>query len=182
VARALGIDGPLYLRQRARLEEAYLAALADEMSAPDDSRRILPGVEPLLDLLRERPEVTLGLLTGNIERGARTKLEAFGLNRYFAGGGFGSDHEDRREIARLARVELSRRAGVGFADRSVVVVGDTALDVDCARANGFTSVAVASGWGSRESLELADPDSLLPDLSDLEHSMAALGLSGSTVG
>ena len=182
LAQALGIEPDRFAREREHLEQAYLKALETELAKPEGGGRLMPGVKPLLDVLESEPGVYLGLLTGNLERGARTKLEPFGLNGYFSGGGFGSDHDDRREIARLARLELSRLTGVGFTDRAVVVIGDTALDVDCARANGFTSVAVASGWGSRESLELAGPDTLLPDLTDLPRSLEALGLSSSAPG
>ena len=49
-----------------------------------------PGIPALLERLAAEPRVTLGLLTGNIERGARMKLEPAGLNRYFSFGAFGS--------------------------------------------------------------------------------------------
>src|SRR5881628_1176251 len=42
-----------------------------------------PGVPRLLERLSRDPRVTLALLTGNIERGARMKLEPPGFNRYF---------------------------------------------------------------------------------------------------
>ena len=60
--------------------------------------------------------------------------------------------------------------------QQVVVVGDTELDVDCARAHGFRAVAVLTGWSSREALEAAGPDALLGDFSDLAATLRALGL------
>ena len=43
----------------------------------------------------------------------------------------------------------------------VWVIGDTPMDVRCARAIGARAVAVATGWHSRERLATAAPDLLL---------------------
>ena len=136
------------------LVQHYLAALDLELSRPDPRRRVLPGVRELLEAL-SAAGIHVGLLTGNIEAGARRKLEPFGLNPFFPGGGFGSDSADRREIARIAHRRLAALAGRDYAPDDVVVVGDTEQDVDCARANGFRAVAVESGWVSRAALEAA---------------------------
>ena len=121
----------------------------------------------MLATLQRRPAVHLGLLTGNIEPAARLKLEPFGLNGFFADGGFGSDDADRREIARIAAAKLSTRCGIEFSGSQVTVVGDTEHDIDCARANGYRSVAIDYGWTPREALEAARPDGLLDDFLDL---------------
>jgi phosphoglycolate phosphatase-like HAD superfamily hydrolase len=147
------------------------------MARPDPRRRLLPGVRGLLDALAARPDVHLGLVTGNVEAGARAKLAPFGLNAFFRTGGFGSDHADRREVARHAAERVALHAGISLEASRVVVVGDTELDVDCARANGFRAVAVLSGWSTEELLRQAGPDVLLPDLADLPATLAALGLS-----
>ena len=162
--------------EAAHFERAYLAALATEMARPDGRRRVLPGVGVLLETLSVHPDVHLGLLTGNVEAGARAKLAPFGLNAFFPTGGFGSDHPDRREVARHAAARVALRAGIAAEVSRVVVVGDTELDVDCARANGFRAVAVLTGWCSEEALRAAGPDVLLPDLADLAATLRALGL------
>ncbi len=177
LAAACGIAPAELESSAAALADAYVQALTQEMQTPDPSRRLLPGVQRLLEHLDGRQDAHLGLLTGNLERGARQKLEPFGLNRFFPGGGFGSDHADRREIARIARQNLTRLTGIPFEPRAVVVIGDTEHDVDCARANGFRAVAVKTGWASPESLESARPDALLHDLSDRKLALEALGLT-----
>lgn len=176
IAREAGIPQERFLERRGDLDRAYLAALRDELARPDQRRRVLDGVIPLLDDLVARDEVHLGLLTGNTESGARLKLDAMGLGRYFEGGGFGSDDPDRVVIARIARERMCRHAGVAFAPERTVVVGDTELDVACALANGFRAVAVASGWIPRERLEVSGADVVLPDLADLAAALRALGL------
>jgi phosphoglycolate phosphatase-like HAD superfamily hydrolase len=173
---ALGVDERRQRERWAELLETYLAALEDEMERSAASRRVLPGVPELLEALSGRHGIYLGLLTGNLEAGARIKLSPFGLNRYFSGGGFASDHPERPEIARLARDKLSRAFDVRFSSDRVVVVGDTEHDVTCARANGFRAVAVESGWVPREDLQRSNPDALFEDLSDLAATMRALGI------
>lgn len=176
IAREAGIAASEVEARYTELQETYLHALRKALTTPNPRRRVMPGVRPLLDILTGRPDVFLGLVTGNIEEGARVKLEAFGLNPYFVDGGFASDHPERNEIARIAHERLSRRAGFRFPADRVMIVGDTELDIHCARANAFRAIAVVSGWVPRERLEAAGPDTLLPDLSDAEAVLAAMGL------
>jgi phosphoglycolate phosphatase-like HAD superfamily hydrolase len=176
IAHEAGIAAAEVETRYAEFQGVYLRALRDELALPNPRRRVMPGVRPLLDTLASRPDVFLGLVTGNIEEGARIKLDAFSLNRYFADGGFSSDHPERTEIARIAHQKLSRRAGFHFPADRVMVIGDTEMDIQCARANGFRSIAVPSGWVSREDLVAAEPDTLLPDLTDAGAVLAAMGL------
>lgn len=177
IAREIGIAPDRLAARYPEFQRAYLQALRAEMGRPDPRRRVLPGVPALLEDLAARPDVFMGLVTGNIEEGARAKLEPFGLNGYFADGGFSSDHPERREIARIAHERFSRRAGFRFPPDRVMVVGDTELDVACARANGFCAIAVESGWVAREVLEAARPDALFGDLTDAGAVLGAMGLS-----
>jgi phosphoglycolate phosphatase-like HAD superfamily hydrolase len=175
LSREAGISDGLYRSRRDELHDCYLEHLRAVMRRDDPRRRILPGVLPLLEDLDSRSDAHTGLLTGNLEAGARIKLEPFGLNRFFPDGGFSSDHCDRREIAAIARDKLSHRYGIRFSSSSVVVIGDTVHDVDCARANGFRSIAVETGWVRRSSLEAADPDTVFEDLTDLQAVLRAIG-------
>jgi phosphoglycolate phosphatase-like HAD superfamily hydrolase len=179
IALAAGLAHDAIEARYAEFQRTYVAALRHELAREDraDKRRVLPGVRTLLDALHPRPGTWLGLVTGNIEDGARAKLATFDLNRFFPDGGFSSDHPDRVEIARIAHERLCRRAAVRFAPERVAVVGDTELDVACARANGFRAVAVASGRVDRERLAAAGADAVLSDLSDLDEVMRALALS-----
>jgi len=176
IAREAGIPATEVEARYTELQESYVRALRSELAVPNPRRRVMPGVRPLLDILTSRPDVFLGLVTGNIEEGARAKLDAFALNGYFVDGGFASDHPERNEIARIAHERLSRRAGFRFPADRVMVIGDTELDIRCARANAFRAIAVVSGSVSRERLEAAGPDTLLPDLADASAVLAAMGL------
>ncbi len=138
--------------------------------------RVLPGVVPLLDRLAVLDNLFTGLITGNLETGARIKLKPFDLNRFFPAGGFGSDHSDRREVARIAAEKLNRHHGITVPPCRVVVIGDTEHDITCARANGYRAVVVQYEWVSKQRLLAAEPDHYLPDLTDIPHVLNTLGL------
>jgi phosphoglycolate phosphatase len=146
-----------------RLTAAYLRHLPGCLASHNG--RVLPGIALLLDELRRR-QVPLGLLTGNIRAGARVKLGHFGLYEQFTFGGFGDRHLDRDDIAREALEEVKQRLNGQHAPERIWVIGDTPLDIRCARAIGAQAVAVATGWHSRDELAAHEPDLLLTDLSD----------------
>jgi phosphoglycolate phosphatase-like HAD superfamily hydrolase len=120
----------------------------------------LPGVRALLDALR--PHVTLALLTGNIERGARLKLSGPALNDYFPFGAFGSDSPRREDLLRIA----VQRSGHRFSGRDVVIIGDSIYDVRCGRPHSATTIAIASGKTSAEKLRAENPDHFFASAED----------------
>ncbi len=147
-----------------RLRDGYLRHLPACLA--NHAGRVLPGVAALLEHLAERGGVAVGLLTGNLRDGARLKLGHYGLFHHFAFGGFGDEHHDRDDVAREALAALRCHHGDCIPLERVWVVGDTPLDVRCARAIGARVAAVATGWHPAEELAAAEPDLLLADLSD----------------
>ncbi len=147
-----------------RILDAYLRHLPESLAR--GSGRVLPGIAELLGQLRHRGDVAVGLLTGNIRAGARIKLGHFGLFDHFAFGGFGDDHLDRDDVAREAMREVRARFDGEVTPDRIWVIGDTPLDVRCARAVGARAVAVTTGWHTREQLAAHAPDLLLTDLAD----------------
>jgi phosphoglycolate phosphatase-like HAD superfamily hydrolase len=125
--------------------------------------------------LKGRDDVVLGLLTGNVRAGARVKLSHFRLYDYFPFGGFGDDHFDRDDVAREALAEVQRRFDGAIRPERIWVIGDTPLDVRCARAIGARAVAVATGWHTAEELDQHRPDLLLADLADPAPLLACWG-------
>lgn len=149
----------------------YLRHLEQEVAA--DPGRLYPGVTELLDALAAERDVYLALGTGNLEPGARIKLEPHGLNPYFPVGGFGSDSESRPELIRQGIAKAQAYYGLPGFDQ-VVVVGDTPLDIDCGKANGAATVAVAQSRYSTDALRAAGADLVFPALSDVPRVLAAL--------
>ena len=145
-----------------RLREVYLRHLPRYLHAG----RVLPGIADLLAQLAGRSDVAIGLLTGNVREGAKAKLGFFGLYDYFAFGGFGDHHLDRNDVAREALAEVRCRFNGTVQPERIWVIGDTPLDIRCARSIGARAVAVATGWHSLAELSEHQPDLLLPDLSN----------------
>lgn len=158
-----GID-PTLANQR-RLHDAYLAELPGQLKLRGGL--VLPGIHELLAALRNRPDVVLGLLTGNVRAGARVKLGYFGLWEFFTCGGFGDDHFDRDDVARLALREVQTHLAGPIDPTDIWVIGDTPLDVQCARAIGARAIAVATGWHPIEELAACAPDHVFVDFADL---------------
>ncbi len=152
---------------RRRFLEGYLRRLPEHLKNAT-GKGVLPGITYLLNHLGGRELVAVGLLTGNVREGARLKLEHYGLYHHFSFGGFGDEHHDRDEVAREAWHVVRERFGPAVLCENVWVIGDTPMDVRCARAIGARCLAVATGFHPVEELAASEPDLLLPDLSDPE--------------
>ncbi len=170
---AVGVD-----KQRI---ESSLPLIYDRMEA--EARHLFaqhditpcPGVNALLSTLRARPDVLLGLVTGNIARTAPLKLQAAQIDpNQFRVGAYGSDHEDRNQLVLLAMRRASELTGQPFTGEQTVVIGDTPADILCARAGGAKAIAVASGWHGRNTLAQYHPDYLFDNLVQTEDILTAL--------
>lgn len=150
-----------------RVLDRYVKNLAVELDTNRTSS-VLPGVFETLDALARDPAVSVGLLTGNIARGASLKLRAHGLDGRFAFGSYGDDAAARADLLPIA---LSRwRKACGGKDvrmEDVHVVGDTVHDVAVARAHGARAVAVGTGvpYQDRAELLATQPDWFFEDLA-----------------
>ena len=134
---------------------------------PEDlSDRLSPGVVNVLEELRGRSGVVLSLVTGNLERIARVKLARAGIGDFFGGahGGFGSDDEDRAALPGIARARAGRD-GEPYPREDTVVIGDTPLDIACARADGVRCVAIATG--QYRPADLGDADAVVTSAREL---------------
>ena len=154
----------------------YIENLNYELRAPDrKAPRTLAGVGKLLDALEARSDVVLGLLTGNIERGARLKLDAVGIEfSRFRVGAYGSDHERRPQLPAIARERCRRQTGAFLNGADVVVIGDTPDDLQCGRSIGASAFGVATGRFSVSELLEHKPVAAFEDLSDTEDVLEAI--------
>ena len=131
--------------------------------------KVLPGVHDLLRSLRLLPEPPLiGLLTGNIRLGGELKLRRFGLWEEFAMGAFGDDHEDRNRLAAIAHQRVGERLGRSLEGGEILIIGDTPLDIACARAIRARCLAVATGGATHSVLAEHQPDWLVHSLHGLD--------------
>lgn len=149
-----------------RFQRAYFEHLPRHLSRKDGI--MLPGVPELLAALHELEHVSMGLLTGNLEQGARLKLQHFGIDHYFPWGGFGDIHPDRNDVARSALASARAWHREPLDENKFWVIGDTVHDVTCGRAIGAKVIAVDTGFCDTARLKAAGPDYFFDDLSQTE--------------
>lgn len=156
------------------LWQRYVANLRREMR--HTTVEALPGVHALLRRVEEAGgDVVMGLLTGNIEEGARIKVEAAGLGwDRFQVGAYGSDHADRPELPAVAVRRARERTGVEYAGKEIVILGDTPFDISCGAHLGVRTIAVATGGHPAEELATHSPDHLFRDFTDVDAAWAAI--------
>jgi phosphoglycolate phosphatase-like HAD superfamily hydrolase len=157
-----------------RFLEGYLGHLKGELALNDG--RLLPGFPRILEALSRLPNVAIGLLTGNLRRGAELKLKHYGVMEHFAFGAFADDSHDRNKLGPFARERAREAHGVDFAPGDIYIIGDTPHDIACAKAIGARGVGVATGRYPRAALEAAGADFVFDDLSDVERVIRRLGL------
>ena len=144
----------------------YLSFLREELTAVDNFQ-VLPGARELVRTLDRQDNFLLGLATGNIEEGARLKLERAGLEPFFSFGGFGSDAENRTELNQIA-TERGRQTIAPDDPERVFTVGDTPRGIIHGKEAGATTLAVASGNYSLDDLRSHDPDLAVASLHPIE--------------
>jgi phosphoglycolate phosphatase-like HAD superfamily hydrolase len=169
-ARALELAGVSASEAQARgFRARYVALLQEEIQQPGTGHHgVLPGVEPLLEVLDAMPDVHLALLTGNYRAGARIKLGRFGLWERFPWGVFGDDAADRNALVPIALARAAEREVPVPAPGHVVVIGDTAFDVECAKAGGVRAIGVATGGTTTDGLRQAGADLVVDDLTSVD--------------
>jgi len=153
--------------------DEYVAGLAKLL--PQLQGRVLPGIREILERLKPRRDRILGLLTGNLRRGAELKLTRYGLWQFFEFGAFADDHHDRNKLGAFARHRAQKKHGHDFGSAQIDVIGDTGHDIACGKAFGARTIAVATGNWSRERLQACHPNFFFEDFSDVDAVMDTLG-------
>jgi len=153
-----------------RLHQEYLKHLPYYVRASlrRGDYHVPPGLKALLKHLGRDPDILLGLGTGNMEKGARIKLEPSGFNAYFMFGGYGSDSFHRPVLLKKAVARARKFAHKPFARGDVFVIGDTPLDVAAGKKAGFKTVAVGTGFAEWKDLVASKPDHLARDYRNLK--------------
>lgn len=148
-----------------RVLAAYVEALREEVRAvPDSQYRVHAGMHEAIALGKERG-AAVGLGTGNVQVGARVKLERVGLHGAFSFGGFGCDAELRAELLAIGAERGAAALGVPLRECSVVVIGDTPKDIAAAMAIGARSIGVGTGRYSADELLKSGADCAFADLT-----------------
>lgn len=153
----------------------YLAILEKNLKQADRTVTIMPGIVELIDAVEAEDDTTIGLLTGNVERGAILKLGAAGIDHMrFVVNAYGCDSEIRNELSPLACRRHDEIFGIECEGDDVVIIGDTPADIECGKPVGARTIAVATGRYSVDELKAHSPTAVFADLSDTRNVMATI--------
>jgi phosphoglycolate phosphatase-like HAD superfamily hydrolase len=171
---AAGHSGPHDERRVEAVCERYVALLEDELASAT-GMQLLPGFPAIFDRLEATAGVVLGLLTGNLERGARLKLTAVGVDpERFRVGAYGSDSGHRPDLPAIAADRAAPLFGRAPTGAEVVIIGDTPADVACGSGIGARAVAVATGSYGIAELAASGAHVVFRDLGDTDAALAAI--------
>jgi len=134
----------------------YLALLEQEYPLADD-HHLFPDALVLLNYLARMP-VRLGLITGNMQRGAQVKLAPYRLDSFFTFGVFGDEAADRNALPPLALQKVKCQFEEEFHPAEVLIIGDTERDAAAARVNNMRSVIVIRRSEWRDLILAEQPD------------------------
>ena len=147
--------------------EAILDAMRHDVVSQRNKMDLwtMPGIEEALRHLAAHGAL-LGLATGNLEVIGWTKVEQVGLRQWFRFGGFSDRFSVRSEMIAEAASKARSMSSKGE-QATVCIVGDTPRDIEAAKANDLSVIAVATGNYSFEELEAFAPDVCASNLADL---------------
>ena len=151
----------LYLELKTR----YLAGMQERLEPGHVS--VYEHVSHCLSFFKDR-HYHMGLLTGNFKEVAAHKLGVAGYRDYFTFGAYGCDHADRNLLGMAARENYRQLHEHDAEPNDFIIIGDTPLDIECARYFGCRCVSVSTGHYSREELDAHEPDLLLDTLEGPE--------------
>jgi phosphoglycolate phosphatase len=155
--------------------ERYVTHLEAELAAQGHETTLLPGVVELIEALDRDPGVMLGLLTGNVARGAHLKLRSAGVDPgRFVVGAYGSDAYYRPLLPAIAAGRVRAMSGWDPRGPEVVIIGDTPADVTCGAGIGARPVAVATGSYSVDDLTAAGAAAVFSDFTDTQSVVEAI--------
>jgi len=131
---------------------------------------VYPGIYALLESLKASG-LPLFVCTSKREDFTLRILEKFELSRYFvavyADTVGGLQHSKTALLRRLLEEQSLDPA-------TTLMVGDRKFDIEAARTNGLTSIAVTYGYGTSEELEAACPDHICHVVEELLPLLCAL--------
>ncbi|HEU5381202.1 MAG TPA: HAD hydrolase-like protein [Ktedonobacteraceae bacterium] len=173
------------LRLHEITEECALERMAEAIKAienyfveheEEDECLLMPGAYELLSELKER-HVPLGLLTGNVEGVAWRRITKAGLREFFDFGAFGDLAYKRVDLIPIARQRAREQCNIDAPLADFVIIGDSPLDVACAKAMGISSIAVGAGVFSSEALMATEADLVVGSLQERQKILSFLKLA-----
>lgn len=167
-----GFDHPV-----ASLVEGYKTAFQALRLAGTVAVPLYPGARAAIDELRQRPDVMLGLATGKSRRGVAAMIDMHKLNDIF----MTIQTADTAPSKPHPGMVLQAMAETGIAAANTVVIGDTAFDMQMARAAGALALGVSWGYHPVGDLQSAGAHQVLDEFEALAPALDRLWPQGAAV-
>ncbi|MBA3581577.1 MAG: phosphoglycolate phosphatase [Gammaproteobacteria bacterium] len=146
----------------AKALDEFLAAYAQHYAV---KTKVYPGAEKVLKYLIKE-EIPLCCITNKRRQFTEPLLERLKLTQYFACVVCGDDLPERKPDPKPL---LHAATLLGANPKRSLMVGDSANDVEAARAAGFKMIAVSYGYNQGVEIGLSRPDFIVDSLSELPH-------------
>jgi len=153
-----------------RLADAYKAAFWKYRDENAHAELLFDGALDLLQTLRRRDDVILGVATGKSRRGVDHLFQRHGFDGWFATIQTSDSHPSKPHPSMV----LQALAETGLAPEDAIVIGDTSYDIGMARAAGAGAIGVTWGNQTRSELENAGAHYIVSDFNALLHSLDVL--------
>ena len=133
----------------------------------------LPGTKKLLEAL-SKTDCRLALITGNPKEIAFEKMRRAGLSEFFSMGGFGRTVLQRSELIEMVLREVEEKFNEKYSGKQIVIIGDTARDIESAEPFGAKTIGVLTGRKHAVEIKASNADYIFKDLSDTEKVLEAI--------
>jgi len=137
-------------------ENAYLESTGAFIY--DDALKLVQKVQ--------EKNIPLGLLTGNVKRGAQIKLNRFDLMKHFSFGAYGEEGATRSDLPIVAQNHAKEVLGKDFKFEDIILIGDTPEDAIAAKVNGCKSIIVCRRQEWYDEIAMAGADLIVNSLDD----------------
>jgi phosphoglycolate phosphatase len=154
-----GADHPV-ASLTARYRETFFALRkAGKHEAP-----LYPGVRATIEQLAQHSDVVLGIATGKSRRGVAAMLDKHDFMKAFAT----IQTSDTSPSKPHPGMVLQAMAETGIDAADTVVIGDTAFDMEMARAAGAAAIGVSWGYHAAADLHAAGAVAVIDDFAALD--------------
>lgn len=172
VAQLKGVKRAIVGRKIKKAVNAYQKNFVRIIPKNSD-KYLLPGVKNLLKSLTKK-EYILAVVTGNARQTGTKILKSTGLYNYFKVFVFGGMAKKRKDLVGVALKKAKNITEHNFKGKDVMIIGDSIKDVKSGKPYRAKTIAVLTGYHSRQKLMKAKPDYIFKNLKNTKKVLEAI--------
>lgn len=154
---------PYYIFMKKYLKNKSIKELKKQYYEYYKSKNFKPKpfkqVKPILDFLKKK-QIKMIVLSAKRQVFVEKELQQFSLKKYFTAI-YGSVKDKAKVINKILKKH-------NFSPHETAYVGDMAHDIDAGKAGNVTTIAVLTGYQSKDKLEKSNPDYIIKNLTELK--------------